>query len=137
MRKKIHCLVLFVLLFGNSLLAQNDTLFFRHYSVEHGLSHNNVTSIIQDSLGFMWYGTTEGLNKFDGYNFIAYKHDPKNPNSLTSDDISCLAVDKSGIIFIGTRNNPNTAKKQRNNRLEYNNSAYRFKGFERRRTNFS
>ncbi|MEO8148111.1 MAG: two-component regulator propeller domain-containing protein [Bacteroidia bacterium] len=84
-------------------ISQNDTLYFRHYAVEQGLSHNNVTSIIQDSLGFMWYGTQSGLNKFDGYGFITFKHDPKNKNSLVSDDINCMTVEKSGIIWIGTQ----------------------------------
>ncbi len=51
----------------------------------------------------MWYGTREGLNKFDGYKFIPFKHDPKNKNSLVSDDISCLSVQKNGMIWIGTR----------------------------------
>ncbi len=84
-------------------LANNDTLYFRHFSVEQGLSNNDVTSIIQDSLGFMWYGTRAGLNKFDGYNFIVYRHDPKNKNTLASDDISCMSVEKSGIVWIGTK----------------------------------
>ncbi len=82
--------------------SRNDTLYFRHFSIQQGLSHNDVTSIIQDSLGFMWYGTRAGLNKFDGYNFVVYRHDPKNKNSLASDDISCMSVEKSGIVWIGT-----------------------------------
>jgi ligand-binding sensor domain-containing protein len=93
-------------IFLNAILglsAQNDTLYFRHFTADHGLSQHNISSIIQDSLGFMWYGTHDGFNKFDGYKFIAYKHDPKNKNSLVSDDISCLAVEKSGMIWIGTR----------------------------------
>ena len=94
----------FILLFSSARLAlsQNDTVYFRHFSVEQGLSHRNVTSIIQDSLGFMYYGTKEGFNKFDGYGFVPFKHDPKNKNSVISDDITCLAVQKSGIIWIGT-----------------------------------
>jgi ligand-binding sensor domain-containing protein len=84
--------------------AQNDTFYFRHFNVSNGLSHRNVSSIIQDSLGFMWYGTAEGLNRFDGYNFLPFKHDPRNPNSLVSDEITCLAPEKKGILWIGTRN---------------------------------
>src|ERR1051325_838971 len=93
----------FVCFFFGKLFSQNDTLFFRHYNLEQGLSNRNVTSVIQDSLGFMWYGTHEGINKFDGYKFIPFKHDPKNPNSLVSDDVSCMAVEKNGMIWIGTR----------------------------------
>ncbi|MBI3500942.1 MAG: hypothetical protein HY063_04030 [Bacteroidetes bacterium] len=101
MRAKIFLAIIF--LFTGKLFSQNDTLFFRHYNLEHGLSNRNVTSVIQDSLGFMWYGTHEGINKFDGYKFIPFKHDPKNPNSLVSDDVTCLAVEKNGMIWIGTK----------------------------------
>ena len=100
---KKNFFVLF-LLSASFSYSQNDTLYFRHFNVNNGLSHRNVSSIIQDSIGFMWYGTQEGLNMFDGYRFFPYKHDPTNTNSLISDDITCLAVQKSGIIWIGTRN---------------------------------
>src|SRR6185503_9319892 len=95
--------LLIFLFHGEKIFSQNDTLYFRHFSTAQGLSHNDVTSIIQDSLGFMWYGTQSGLNKFDGYGFVTYKHDPKNKNSPVSDDIGCLSVEKSGMIWIGTR----------------------------------
>lgn len=102
--RSYHCFVrqTFLLLSFFQLNAQNDTLFFRHFNVDHGLSNRNVSSIIQDSLGFMWYGTREGLNEFDGYRFIPFKHDPTNKNSLVSDDVTCLAVEKSGVFWIGT-----------------------------------
>ena len=96
MRLIIFIAVIF--LFSYDLFSQNDTVYFRHYNLENGLSNRNVTSVIQDSLGFMWYGTHEGINKFDGYKFIPFKHDPKNPNSLVSDDVSCLAVEKNGMF---------------------------------------
>ncbi|MGZ3866663.1 MAG: ligand-binding sensor domain-containing protein [Bacteroidia bacterium] len=102
MHKSFRALLLYLTIALHAL-GQNDTLFFRHFTADHGLSQHNISSIIQDSLGFMWYGTHDGFNKFDGYKFIAYKHDPKNKNSLVSDDISCLAVEKSGMIWIGTR----------------------------------
>ncbi len=102
MKCAYHLMLFFII--SKCSLSQNDTLFFRHYTTDNGLSHHNVTSIIQDSLGFMWYGTEEGLNKFDGYSFIPFKHDSKNVNSLVSDNVTCLAVEKSGIIWIGTQN---------------------------------
>ncbi len=101
--KNIILLILVLFASHFSLKAQNDTLYFRHFNVGQGLSHRNVSSIIQDSLGFMWYGTKEGLSLYDGYKFTPFKHDPKSKNSLISDDISCLAVENSGIIWIGTR----------------------------------
>src|SRR5207253_2149128 len=102
MNTKNHLLFLiFFSLYASNFYAQDDTLYFRHFSVNEGLSNRNVSSVIQDSLGFMWYGTQEGLNKFDGYKFVPFKHDPKNKNSLIGDDISCLSVEKSGMIWIG------------------------------------
>src|SRR5512136_3114997 len=49
---------------------------FKHLSVEAGLSHSTVNCILQDSKGFMWFGTDDGLSKYDGYNFTIYKHNP-------------------------------------------------------------
>src|SRR5436190_3520869 len=92
------------IIFCGTIRSQNDTFYFKHFNVDNGLSHRNVSSIIQDSLGFMWYGTAEGLSMFDGYNFLPFKHDPKDPNSLISDEITCLATEKKGVIWIGTKN---------------------------------
>ncbi|MEO5673075.1 MAG: two-component regulator propeller domain-containing protein [Chitinophagales bacterium] len=82
--------------------AQNDTLFFWHHDTHEKMTNNNVSGIIQDSLGYMWYGTQEGLNKYDGYGFKPYLHDSKNINSLASDDITCISTRSDGIIWIGT-----------------------------------
>ncbi|MBA3649608.1 MAG: hypothetical protein H0W62_13865 [Chitinophagales bacterium] len=84
------------------MFAQNDTLYFKHFGMQQGMSSNSVSRIIQDHLGYMWYGTREGLNKFDGYNFTVYLHNSRNVNSLSSDDITCSAVGGQGMIWIGT-----------------------------------
>ncbi len=101
--RRSFVVILFFSFFCFSAISQNDTLVFGHFSIEQGLSHKDVTSIIQDSLGFMWYGTRSGLNKFDGYHFVSFKHEPLNKNSLVSDDITCMSVDRKGIIWIGTK----------------------------------
>ncbi len=59
--------------------AQAPTLRFEHLTEKHGLSENRVTCILQDREGFMWFGTNYGLNKYDGYNFTAFKYDPNDP----------------------------------------------------------
>ena len=75
---------------------------FTSYSVEQGLSHPVVQGIAQDKQGFMWFGTKDGLNRFDGYSFLVFRHDPQNQNSLSDNEIRHLIVDKTGIIWIGT-----------------------------------
>ncbi|MEJ2354171.1 MAG: two-component regulator propeller domain-containing protein, partial [Anaerolineales bacterium] len=65
-----------------SISSRRD-LKFEHLSVEHGLSHSSVNCIFQDSQGFMWFGTDDGLNKFDGYTFRVYRHEPGNLGSLS------------------------------------------------------
>ena len=61
------------------LYAQN----FEHIPVEQGFAQRSVVCIFQDSRGFMWFGTEDGLNKYDGYKFTIYRHDSDNPNSLS------------------------------------------------------
>lgn len=76
--------------------------YFTHYQVENGLSNNAVLCSIQDAMGFMWFGTKDGLNRFDGYSFKAFHHNPTSPNGLGSNFIRALAVDKRGYIWVGT-----------------------------------
>ncbi|MBC8190766.1 MAG: response regulator [Candidatus Marinimicrobia bacterium] len=66
------------------------------------MSHVSVWNIYQDSYGFMWFGTAAGLNKYDGYNVTVYKHDPEDYTTLSSNFISVVFEDKSGILWIGT-----------------------------------
>ncbi|WP_020526917.1 two-component regulator propeller domain-containing protein [Flexithrix dorotheae] len=75
---------------------------FEQLNSQNGLSNNIVTCIFQDSEGFIWVGTENGLNKFDGYNFKVYRHDPTNPNSISDNKIRCIYEDKSGSLWIGT-----------------------------------
>ena len=65
-----------VLAWPEALLAQKNNLKFERISLEQGLSQNTIYGILQDRQGFMWFGTQDGLNKFDGYDFKVYKHDP-------------------------------------------------------------
>gem|GEM_PF-1263809 len=98
----LFCIILAVLVPGpvmpNSLTAQQ----FERISLEHGLSHGSIYSIVQDSTGFIWFGTEDGLDRYDGYKFTVLRHDPENPDSLPSSDCSKIHVDTSGIMWIGT-----------------------------------
>jgi len=75
---------------------------FDRISTEQGLSGNEVWSIAQDKQGFMWFGTTNGLNRYDGYAFKVFKHDPDDPNSLSENLIRALYTDHTGTLWIGT-----------------------------------
>ncbi len=77
---------------------------FDHLSSDQGLSQNSVLCILKDSQGFMWFGTLDGLNRYDGYNFTVYKPDPDNPYSLSDNTIIALLEDRYGSIWIGTSN---------------------------------
>ena len=74
-------------------VAQHD-IFFRHITTNEGLSQSTVTSIIQDDEGFMWFGTHDGLNKFDGSTVKVYKNDPQNPKSISHNLIHTLFKDR-------------------------------------------
>jgi ligand-binding sensor domain-containing protein/signal transduction histidine kinase len=81
----------------------NCVLRFEHLSIEDGLSQSSARVIFQDSRGFLWFGTEDGLNRYDGYAFNIYKSEPGNPNSLSDGWITAIVEDKDGYLWIGTR----------------------------------
>jgi signal transduction histidine kinase/ligand-binding sensor domain-containing protein/DNA-binding response OmpR family regulator len=97
-----HLICFIIILFTLSGYAQNQSLKFEHLGKKEGLSQINVECIIQDSRGFIWVGTRDGLNRYDGYNFTYYKHDPQDPTSLSSSMITDIAEDKEGNIWVAT-----------------------------------
>ncbi len=84
--------------------AYENNIQFENYSLEDGLSQSVVTSIIQDQYGFMWFGTQDGLNRFDGNQFKTFKHDPDDPESLSDNLVIVMLEDQTGTIWIGTNN---------------------------------
>ena len=101
--RTISILVLTLNLFtGRIALGQTSDYKFEKLTVKDGLSHNNVYSIIQDHLGYLWFGTQDGLNKYDGYDFTIYRHEPGNPNSLTTGNFGKIFQDSSNILWFGT-----------------------------------
>ncbi len=100
--------IIFIFFFLFELcFAQNRNLRFEHLSVEDGLSQNLVNCIYQDSKGFMWFGTHDGLNRYDGYNFKVFRHEPGNLNSLSDYAVNAIAEDDSGFLWIATRDGLN------------------------------
>jgi signal transduction histidine kinase/ligand-binding sensor domain-containing protein/DNA-binding NarL/FixJ family response regulator len=76
---------------------------FRTVSATNSLSQSSVLCMVQDSTGFLWIGTKDGLNRFDGYEFVTYKYDINDPNTLSNNEISCLALEGDQFLWIGTR----------------------------------
>jgi signal transduction histidine kinase/ligand-binding sensor domain-containing protein/DNA-binding response OmpR family regulator len=76
---------------------------FRNVMSFNKLSHFSVQCIIQDSLGFIWIGTNDGLNLFDGYEYRYYRYDPHDNNSISNNDICCLEIQNNTYLWIGTR----------------------------------
>ncbi len=77
-------------------------LLFDQLTSEDGLSQDSVLVIMKCSQGFMWFGTRDGLNKYDGYTFTVYKPEPNNPYSLSDNTITALLESRDGSIWIGT-----------------------------------
>ncbi|MBN1118431.1 MAG: response regulator [Bacteroidales bacterium] len=101
MRKIFIFFFCFILLQIN---AQSDFRPFntKNYKVEDGLSQSWVLSIHQDYMGFMWFGTGDGLNQFDGYNFKVFKHNPRSNTSLKNNEVTSICEDNNNRLWIGT-----------------------------------
>ncbi len=93
-------IVAILLLLANRLLSQ--PVYFRQYQVEDGLSHNSVICSLQDKMGFLWFGTADGLNRYDGRNFKIFRHDEKDGGSIGSNAIEYLHEDAKGQLWVGT-----------------------------------
>jgi len=93
--------------------AQTDAAKFERISIEQGLSQTTVYCIFQDTRGFMWFGTRDGLNKYDGYDFTVYKHTPGDPNSLSNNSVRAIYEDSSGALWIGTDAGLNKFKREK------------------------
>lgn len=86
----------------STLLAQPAELKLQHLTLREGLSQSTVYAIVQDAQGFMWFGTQDGLNRFDGYTITVFKHDPADSNSIADNSIWSLLSDSRGDLWIGT-----------------------------------
>ena len=85
-----------------SIVTNGRSYYFRHYRNDNGLSNNTVMACIQDRRGFVWFGTKEGLTRFDGFQFKIFLHSPSVPNCLLNNFVSSICEDGDGWIWIGT-----------------------------------
>src|SRR5690349_5153389 len=84
-------------------LTAQERVAFRHLTIADGLSQNAVSSIVQDHRGFMWFGTKDGLDRYDGYQFVVFRHNPFDSTSISDSEISIVFEDSHGRLWVGTR----------------------------------
>jgi len=100
-------ILLFILLVTQHPINAQKTLYFKRYNIYDGLSQNSVYGIAQDKNDFIWLATGKGLNRFDGYDFINYYHNPKDSNSLSHSRVLDVEVDKWNRLWLATNEGVN------------------------------
>ncbi|WP_315814154.1 ligand-binding sensor domain-containing protein [Paraflavitalea speifideaquila] len=105
----LHCTnkykwLFYILLLISSLpiQAQDASLKFKHLGIADGLSQSSAYCLFQDKKGFIWIGTTDGLSRYDGYNFRHFKYDQHNAHSIGSNELQALGQDSAGNLLVGT-----------------------------------
>lgn len=98
----ILLLLFSTLIFPGDPQEQPVDINFEHISIKEGLSQKTVFCIYQDKTGFMWFGTQNGLNRYDGHAFKVYNHNPRDNESLSHDYVLTICEDSNGILWIGT-----------------------------------
>ncbi|MCG2614067.1 ATP-binding protein [Terrimonas sp. NA20] len=96
--KRLSTVIVLMLTIG---FADAQSYYFTHYQVENGLSNNAVISSLQDHNGFLWFGTKDGLNRFDGYSFKIFRYEAGDSNSIGSNYIYSLHEGRSGVLWVG------------------------------------
>lgn len=115
MRARSPYLVLFLVLYFHFSSAQEMTsIRFDHLTVDDGLSQNSVRCLLQDSKGFMWFGTEEGLNRYDGYSFQVLQNRAGDTTSLSTNDVRSIIEDRDGNIWVGTTDGLNILDRNTN-----------------------
>ncbi|HEY4112202.1 hybrid sensor histidine kinase/response regulator transcription factor [Puia sp.] len=95
-------LLFFVIRPLNAFAQEKQAVRFTALTTREGLSQSSVNCVFRDSYGFLWLGTQDGLNKYDGYSFTVYRHDPAKPRSISDNQIKCIIEDDLHRLWIGT-----------------------------------
>src|SRR5208283_4595397 len=95
-------LLVISLFVSNSINSQEYNYKFKHLTEKDGLPNGYIHAILQDSKGFMWFGSEEGLIRYDGYAFMYFKYSAINPNSQIGDNIRSIVEDKYSNLWMGS-----------------------------------
>lgn len=124
-------IILFFFLFINITIQAEINLFsvkedyftkFETLSEKDGLPGNNVFDIIQDTIGFMWFATDNGLCRYDGYSFVVYQNIPNDSTSISDNLITCLECDNNGNLWVGTANGLNLYNRETESFISFSKS---------------
>jgi len=113
--KYIKLVLLVWFLLAQNVICQRQIFTFKQLAGKDGLSNSNVNSVIQDSIGFMWFGTSEGLNRFDGSEIKVYRNAPKDSLSLCNNNVESVYEDSNGRLWICTTNGLSLFNRHQNN----------------------
>ena len=102
MKLALKYILLFCILYPHLIIAQNSRVQFKHLSADDGLSNNQVYTILQDHKGFMWFGTEDGLNKYDGTGFTIYRNNVADSLSLSYNNVKQIFEDSDQNLWIAT-----------------------------------
>ena len=116
---RIRLFLLFSLLMVFGVFSQTNKYRLNNLSTVNGLSQSSVIAIHQDEIGQMWFGTRDGLNKYDGNRFTVFRNNPKDSTSISNNDILSIQKDKSGNLWIGTYNGLNCYNPVKNTFKQY------------------
>ncbi|QBN17433.1 hybrid sensor histidine kinase/response regulator [Flavobacterium nackdongense] len=117
MKTKLH--TFFLLIASFVIFAQTGSYRLNNLSTVQGLSQSSIIAIHQDDIGQMWFGTRDGLNKYDGSKFTIFRNNPKDSTSISNNDILSIQKDKSGNIWVGTYNGLNCYNPKKNTFKQY------------------
>ncbi|GGK48066.1 MULTISPECIES: hybrid sensor histidine kinase/response regulator transcription factor [Flavobacteriaceae] len=112
----------FTLINGQEIEGVPNNLKFKHFSSKEGLSQSSVVTILQDKKGYLWFGTRDGLNKYDGTKFVTYRHNSADSTSLSHSWITAIFEDTYGNLWIGTKDGLNKYNAKNNNFKQFKHS---------------
>lgn len=112
MRILISLFILFNVVF---IHARQKFLWFENYALEDGIPGNPVNSMVQDSVGFLWLATGDGLARYDGNQFLTFQYEPDNPNSLSGNTVNKLYLDSNDQLWIGTNHGLSLYNREKEN----------------------
>jgi signal transduction histidine kinase/ligand-binding sensor domain-containing protein/DNA-binding response OmpR family regulator len=114
-----YYLFFFLICSSSSGFSQNQSYSFEHFGTREGLSQINANYIFQDSRGYIWIGTTDGLNRYDGYHFTIYRNDVKDKNTISGNNVSDVIEDGAGNLWVATLDGLSKYDRRKNSFKQY------------------